>query len=157
MNGLAALSESLEADIARLERESSKHKRLYRGCQTAVIALTSTTTVVAGAGLVLPASSGRAIQFTVLCLTALSTAIAAWAEMRHARELWQHERGVYYALIDIRRELQFEAARGKLGKHQLDGFFGRITAVLGSSSAQWQAIQRKRDGEAEAPSARGGS
>jgi hypothetical protein len=156
MNGFAALNRSLNNDIGRMERESDRHKRLYRGCQTSIIALTSITTVVAGTGLILPVSSGRAIQFAVLCLTALSTAIAAWAEMRHTRELWQHERGVYYALIDIRREMEFDAAKGKLGQHELDGFYDRIAAVLSSSSQQWQGIQKK-DEKTESASHRRGS
>ena len=78
----------------------------------AVIALTAITTIVAGTGLIFP-ENGKTAQFIVLSLTAITAAVTAWAEMRKARELWQHEREVYYALIDIQREMEFVAVNSE--------------------------------------------
>lgn len=144
MSAFEWVTESLKQDIQRFEQESEKHKTLYRRSQTATILLTAITTIVAGAGLILPETSARGIQFTVLCLTATSAAVTGWAEMRRARELWQHEREVYYALIDIRREIEFLAASKELTPAELEAFFKRIAAVLGSSSQKWARIQEKK-------------
>ena len=144
MSGFEALRDSLKEDINRFDHESKKHKSLHRRCQTAVISLTAFTTIVAGAGLILPESSDKAIQFTVLCLTTITAAVTAWAEMRRTRELWQHEREVYYALIDIQREMEFVATSRKLTQADLEGLFKRIAAVLGSSSQKWARIQEKK-------------
>ena len=135
----------MKQEIARFDAESTKHKHLHRRCQTLLIALTAATTIVAGTSLVLPESSGKAVQFAVLCLTAVTTAVAAWAEIRRARELWQHEREVYYALIDIRRGIEFIAANRELTPKELEDLFQKIDAVLGSSSQKWARIQEKKN------------
>jgi hypothetical protein len=144
-SGIEALRKSLKEDISRFETESTRHKRLHRACQTGVIVLTAITTVVAGAGLILPEQTGKAVQFAVLCLTATTAGLSAWAEMRRARELWQHEREVYYALIDIQRGMEFLAHNGKLTAADLDSLYQRIAAVLGSSSQKWARIQEKKE------------
>lgn len=155
MAGVDSLRESLKQDIARFDAESKKHKHLHRRCQTALIALNSLTVIVAGASLVLPESSGKAVQFAVLCLTAVITAVTAWAEMRRARELWQHEREVYYALVDIQRGMEFVAANRDLTPKDLEDFFQKIDAVLGSSSQKWARIQEKKIAEPGATADRG--
>lgn len=130
--GIESLLTSLDADITRFSDESSRHKRMHRGYQHAVIILTAVTTVVAGSGLILPTESGKIVQFAVLCLTASTAAISAWAEMRRARELWQHERDIYYRLVDIKRELVFVSANRELKTQDLEEFFKKIADVLGS-------------------------
>jgi Protein of unknown function (DUF4231) len=151
MNAFETLLGSLDADICRFDRESKKHKALHRRCQTGVIALTALTTIVAGAGLILPESSGRAVQFAVLCLTAVTAAVTAWAEMRRARELWQHEREVYYALLDIQREMKFFAATGEPTEHDVKEYFEKITLVLTSSTRNWGRIVEQAATERRPP------
>ncbi|MDA1014519.1 MAG: hypothetical protein O3A00_08725 [Planctomycetota bacterium] len=80
-------------------------------------------------------------------MTAITAALTSWAEMRRARDLWQHEREVYYALIDIQREMEFVAATKELTEADLLGFFARIAAVLGSSSQKWARILAKKAAE----------
>ncbi|MHC1774028.1 MAG: DUF4231 domain-containing protein [Lentimicrobium sp.] len=143
-NGIASLRTSLDADITRFNDESSRHKQLHRRYQRAVIILTAVTTVVAGSGLILPTESGKVVQFAVLCLTASTAAISAWAEMRRARELWQHERDIYYRLVDIRRELIFVSANRELKPQDLEDFFKKIADVLGSSTQKWSGIVDKK-------------
>jgi hypothetical protein len=157
VSAFETLSQSLMKDIKRFDDESKKHKFLYRRCQTALIALTGITTVVAGAGLILPDSSGKAIQFAVLCLTASTAVITSWGEMRRARELWQHEREVYYTLIDIQREMEFVKANRELTQADLEGWFKRVAAVLGSSSQKWARIQENKTAEQTAAADRGRS
>jgi len=77
--------------------------------------------------------------------------------MRRARELWQHEREVYYGLIDIQRGIEFVAANRVLTPKDLENFFQRIDAVLGSSSQKWARIQEKKTAGPGNVSASGGS
>ena len=149
MGGVDALLESLRKDITRFDGESAKHKILYRRCETLVIVLTALSSVVAGAGLVLPERTGPYAQFTVLLLTTTTAAISSWERMRRARELWQHEREVYYALLDVQREIEFVASNRPLTSEELEQYFRRIAAVLGSSSQKWARIQQKKEGQLE--------
>ncbi len=139
----AHLLGELEDNIQRFDRESDKHKRLYRRCQNLVIGLTAVTSVVAGLGLLLPGGE-RYSQFAVLCLSAGVSAVTAWGEMRRLRELWQHEREVFYALVDLRRELEFARTYGELGVSDLQAYFARMNVLLGSSSQQWAQIHQQR-------------
>lgn len=143
--GLKTLSELLAHEVQRLDRESTRHKRLHRRCQTALIGLTACTTVVAGAGLVVPAAASGVAQFVVLCLTATGSAVAAWSAMRRTRELWEHERGIYYELLDVQRALSFQAACGPLSERDLQRFFTRIAAALRSSGPRWAQILAGQD------------
>ena len=59
MRGFEVLLESLNEYIDHLDEKSTEHKLLHRRFQSGVIALTALTTIVAGAGLILPVSSGR--------------------------------------------------------------------------------------------------
>jgi Protein of unknown function (DUF4231) len=149
MNGLEFLRKSLEDEIDRFSVESKKHKRIYRVSQTGIIGLTFATTIAAASGLAFDHVTAKHIQFIVLCLSALTSAISAWVETRHARELWQHERQVYYALIDVRRSLEFEAANGELSRDRLEDYFQKIASILGSSGQKWALIQELKQTQSE--------
>lgn len=138
--GYEEFKKCLNEEVERFKTESTRHKALHRRCQTVIIALTAFTTIVAGAGLVLPKSAAPAAQFSVVCLTAASTAVAAWAAMRHTRELWEHERGIYYELLDLKRELSFQEACGTLKECDVQQFFARTAAALQTSARGWAQI-----------------
>ena len=144
MTSLDKLHEELQKSISNFSSESNRHKELYRKWQTRLIVLTAGTTIVAGAGLVLPDGSDRTIQFTVLCLATATTAITTWLEMRRVRELWQHERQTYYALVDLQREINFYSSVRTLNDTEVADYFQRMNAVLGASSMQWGRIQDKQ-------------
>jgi hypothetical protein len=134
----------LDEDIKRLDGEANRHKDMHRGVRTAVIVLSAITTVVAGAGLVLP-DSRNFIQFFVLVLSAGATATGSWGEMRRAREIWQHERAIHRALTDIRQEIKFKCIiHGGLSVTQAEDYFKQVSSVLGPSVDRWSGIQRDK-------------
>lgn len=145
MSGIDALRATFAKELARFDKESQKHKGIYRRSQLLIIGLTTFSTVVAAAGLVLPSGYDKAVQFAVVCLTATTAAVASWTEMRRARELWQHEREVYYGLLDIERGFEFIASTGDVTQETLQATYQRVTAVLGSSSQKWARIQEKKE------------
>ena len=67
--GVEALRQILKDETGRFGKESYGHKVLHRKYQKTIIILTSVTTVVAGAGLVVPQYADSFIQFVVLGLT----------------------------------------------------------------------------------------
>jgi hypothetical protein len=113
-----------------------------------VTVTTALTTIVAGLGLVLEGHE-RQLQFAVLALSALGTAITSWAASRRARDLWQHEREVYYALSDIRRELEFRCSVKVLDLAEIEEIFTRSGSILGSSTAKWSRILEKKEKPAD--------
>lgn len=113
--------------------------------------LTALTTIVAGFGL-LRESYMREVQFAVLVLSAVATAITSWAASRRARELWQHEREVFYALTDTLRELDFRSSVKKLELTEVEELFARCNAILGSSTTKWSRILAQKSPAAPAMS-----
>lgn len=144
MNQIEILQKLLQNDIDRLDRESQRHKRIYRNFQTLIIALTATASIVAGSGLILPERAGKSVQFSIVCLTALSAGVTSWLEMRRARELWQHEREIYYALVDIQREVSFFGTYKNLSEADIEDYFRRASVILGSSAQKWSRIQARK-------------
>jgi len=134
----------LAKDILWFNDEADEHRSIYRHCASAVIALTAATTITASLGLALDKYYGRAIQFAVVALTATTTAVSAWAEMRRARELWRHEREVGYALKDILRDLDYKSAAAEIADDYLDDCFNRASIIIGSSSSRWSGIHERR-------------
>lgn len=145
MEAAAHLKDMLDGEIQRFDRESARHKHLYRRSQTAVLVLTGLASVASGIGLLVP-DRAPAFQFVVLVVASAATGITAWAEMRRARELWQHEREVHYALVDLRREMAFRESLRPLSKEDCEALFGRVQQVLGSSTHTWASIQQRKQG-----------
>jgi len=135
-----ALRQALNRDVRRFDTEATKHKLIYRSCALVVIVLSTMTTITASLGLLLDQRYGRTIQFTVVALTAITTAVSGWMEMRRARELWRHEREVGYALRDILRDLDYRSATGEFNDHYLDQCFERAREIIGTSSVNWKMI-----------------
>ena len=133
----------LDAEIARFDKESNKHKSIHRRSQGTLIACSAISSVIAGSGLLFP-DSGRQIQFLVLVTTTLTTSVAVWVEMRRARDLWQHEREVYYALTDIKREVEFVDSIRPLNESEVESYFQRMNRTLGSSGQKWARIQAQK-------------
>jgi len=143
----------LDGEIERLDREAVAHKEIHRSVRTAVIVLSALTTIAAGAGLLLP-NAHNAVQFLVLVLSAGTTATGSWGEMRRARELWQHERALYYALVDIKREIQFNRIiSGEPDEEQIKTYFVRVSGVLTPSIDRWVKMQNERKESPAAPGA----
>lgn len=143
MEAVSKLRELLSKDIERFDSESRKHKQIHRKVQGYLIILTAAITVAAGLGLVLPGRE-KEIQFLVIFLSAVSTATATWSEIRRARDLWQHEREVYYALIDIRRDLDFLSSIKTPSLDEIERLYQRAASVLGSSTEKWSRILEKK-------------
>jgi len=129
----------LDDAIGRLQDDSKRHKNAYRRVQTAVIILTASTTAAAGLGLVLP-QRRDAIQFAVIVLAAATTAVTAWGEMMRSRELWRHERQLFWSLSDIRREVDFYRHMKELTDDEVKKYFGQVASLLGSSVDSWSGI-----------------
>jgi len=141
-----SLETILAETITQFQDASARHKRMYRRGQSAIIVMTALTTIAAGAGIVAPSEAWKPrLQFVVLLLSATTAAVTAWIELRKPRDLWQHERGVYHALLDLQRELRFESSLTPLSEETHRRYFARLHEVLQSSGSKWQGIHAKRE------------
>jgi hypothetical protein len=125
----------LEKLTEHFNKESGKHKRLYRRLRYIVFGLTACSSALAGLALAFPAiQTGTTV---VIILTTAAIGIATSVEgLRKPNDLWIHERTTYYSLLDLERELRYytsETTSPKLA----DEFFVRLQHILGSSRDKW--------------------
>ncbi|BCM89368.1 hypothetical protein IAD21_01214 [Abditibacteriota bacterium] len=139
-----SLLDMIGKEKIRFHSEARKHKRLHRFCQTGIICLTAATTITSGLGLILPEVDKNIFQFVVLCLTAATTGLLSWQEMRHARDLWQHETAIYHSLLDIEREIMYLSSTGTIEPPAMKEYFKNINALLASSSTKWEGIVKTK-------------
>lgn len=144
----AHLLDLVAGERAHCDRQAERHRDAYRWGQTALIVLSAAASLTAGLGLLMGPTQSPFLQFAVLCLTTVGTALGAWLEMRRTRELWQHERALHHGLQDLEREMHFRGAQGEPSEAQVDAWFERLQQLLGAGSERWAKIVERAPGKA---------
>lgn len=111
--------------------ESKKHKKLFRRLRYVVFGLTACSSALAGVALAFPTiQTGITVA---IILTTAAIGIATSVEgLRKPQELWIHERTTYYALLDLQRELRYQA-----NPALTDAYFVLLQSILGGSREKW--------------------
>lgn len=135
MNRDECLQTQLAEHIARFDKESTKHKVMYRCLRYVVFGLTACSTVLAGLALALPQWQ-PSINIVIVFTTSAVGVVASIEGLRKPSELWIHERTIFAALKDLERELQYRLAE-QCGPEIVDDIFARMQSVLGSARERW--------------------
>ncbi|MFB3897302.1 MAG: DUF4231 domain-containing protein [bacterium] len=146
MSKIDQLRSELQHQIERLDKESKKHKRLYRQLRYSVFILAAASTVLASTALTFPDFQAL-LNLIIVFITAIVGVITSIEGLRKPAELWIHERNIYYALKDLLREVEyysFEEPSCKI----TDKYFSRMQTILGSSIEEWkQQVQTDKTPE----------
>lgn len=129
------LKVELKNQISKFGIESNKHKNMYRWLRYSAFGLTGLATVLASFALQFNEIQVW-LNITIVIVTAITGILASFEGLRKPSELWINERNVLYALIDLQREVDYEAAEtGTLQKP--DQYFTRLQQILGESKEKW--------------------
>jgi hypothetical protein len=143
------LMNEIDGQIGRFDKESTKHKRMYRAFRYTIFLLSGTATVLAGVSLAHPQ-----MQHLYGVLIVITTALAAFVTsvdgVRKPNELWIHERTTLYQLKDLKRELEFQSAIDK-DAIQVADFFQRLQDILGASGKKWSGQIVSRASKTDKP------
>jgi hypothetical protein len=127
--------EELESRIKHFEKESSKHKVMYRKIKYAIFVLTGLSTVLAG--IAVGSENARYfINIAILIVTATVSVVSSVEGLRKPNELWIMERSIYHSLKDLRREFEWEFARSK-GSINTEDMFYKMQNILTSAGENW--------------------
>lgn len=126
--------------INRLELESVKHKRMHRRFRYTVILLTALTSVLAGIALSFEAVQTE-MQISILIIGALSGVVNSVEGIRRPFDLWMMERNVYYSLVDLKEEFDYELSSGDAVN--LDAYHRQMQEILNLSRESWSQILQK--------------
>ncbi|MGB4913531.1 MAG: DUF4231 domain-containing protein [Candidatus Dechloromonas phosphoritropha] len=147
------LLDQLEQKISDFEKDSTQHKTLYRRLRYAVFMLTSISAVLAGLAIKLPEFSS-AISVAIVLVSAAVGVITSIEGLRKPAELWIHERTTFYALMDLKREMEFKLDENS--PHEvIEKYFFRLQELLGASGEKWNrhiaSVQHSHNAEPGAP------
>jgi Protein of unknown function (DUF4231) len=129
------LRSELSKQIEWFDLESKKHKRLHRAFRYSVFALTGLSTALAGAALRF-GQFQPGLNLVIVIATASVGVITSIEGLRKPAELWITERNVFYSLMDLKRELEYDSAEGVEGL-ELDKYFIGLQSILASSTEKW--------------------
>jgi hypothetical protein len=121
-----------------------------------VFTLSACSTVAAGIALAFP--SGKLVcELTIIGLTSMIGLVTSIEGIRKPAELWIHERATYYALQDLKRELEFRELEED-PRALASEIFGRMQQVLEASGDKWNRhiVGRLETGQAPTLPAKGG-
>jgi len=125
----------LKYQIKRFGIESTKHKKMYRCLRYSTYGLTGLATVLASSALQFKEIQVY-LNIAIVIVTSIAGILASVEGLRKPSELWINERNVLYALIDLQREVEYEAAEnGNL--ENPDEYFTRLQQILGVSKEKW--------------------
>ena len=116
----AHLLDLVAGERAHCDRQAERHRDAYRWGQTALIVLSAAASLTAGLGLLVGPTQSPLLQFAVLCLTTVGTALGALTGVLLAQNLPQVlgwieaalnatlSPGDVYMISYLRAELQVE-------------------------------------------------
>ncbi len=135
MDKRAYLLDQLGQKISGFKEDSRRHKLLYRNLRYCVFVLTSISALLAGLALKFPDISPF---FTVgiVVVSATVGVLTSIEGLRKPAELWIHERTTYYALMDLRREVEFKLDADSPAE-TVEEYFFRMQRILGASGEKW--------------------
>ena len=140
------LLDQLSKKIQLFKDDSDKHKNLYRKLRYSVFLLTSLSALLAGLSLKFPDLSPTISVIILLVLAAVGV-LTSIEGLRKPSELWIHERTTYYALMDLRREVEF-LVDDNASKVVVEQYFLRMQEILGASNEKWNrnivGVQRNK-------------
>lgn len=142
------LRTELDASIAFFKREADKHKRLHERCRYSIFALTALSAILAAAALVVPDKAQKILNVTVVATSALIGAAASVEGMRKPADKWHTERRAEYALLDIKRELEF-GIRAASDELKVNDLYVRMAAILKSSGESWSKHLQSAQGQGQ--------
>lgn len=132
--------EYLKAELATFtdlfDRDSKRHKNMYRRLRYLMFGLTAISAILAGAALAAPESHVW-FDIALVVVAALLGLVTSLEGVHKPGELWIHERTTLHALRDLNRELVFRCSDDDAGD-AVDECFSRLQAILGASGEKWQ-------------------
>ena len=129
------LMEEVKSLIGHFEKDSTRHKKLYRKLRYAALILTGSATIMSGAALTL--SGWEAVlNLAVVVVTATAAVIASVEGIRKPAELWIQERSTLHALKDLKRRIEFENAPSD-EMEKSEEHFSDLETILRSAAEKW--------------------
>lgn len=135
MAAIDFLKSELDAQIERFEKESTKHKKMYRWIKNTTFILAGVSTVLAGIA-VGSETSQYYLTIGILVTTAAISILNSMEGLRKPGELWIMERNLSNALKDLKRELEFDLEENK-DVASVSEYFGKMQALLNSAGEKW--------------------
>ncbi|HEV7282326.1 MAG TPA: DUF4231 domain-containing protein [Pirellulaceae bacterium] len=130
------LVKTLDDSIKWFRKEANKHKKVFNWCRYSIFVLTVVSTVLASVAVALEGPSQKVLNVFLVFTTAAIGAVASVEGMRKPADKWHTERRTEYLLLDVKRELEYQALPAG-DSEGLDQCFERMQDILRASGESW--------------------
>ena len=149
MSKHAEFCKQLQAKIEHFNTDSTKHKHMHRRFRYAIFFLAGLTSVLSGVALSF-SSLQTDINVLIIVVGAAAGIITSIEGVRRPQDLWLMERNVYYALLDLKEDFEFELAGSALV--DVDSYHNKMQQILNSSKEKWyRKIAQEKSEAAKLP------
>ena len=124
----------INAKIAHFNTESKEHKYLHRRFRYSIFMLAGLTSVLSGLALSFTNIQVE-INVVIIVVGALTGIVTSIEGVRRPQDLWLMERNVYYALLDLKEDYEFEMAGQQ--PVNVDSYHNKMQQILNSSKEKW--------------------
>lgn len=142
------LLKNLDEKINELGKEANRHKDLYRRLRYGLFSLSGFSAVLAGVAAQSPDHSNQ-INLLILVLSSLAGLITSVEGVRKPAELWILERTTYNALLDLKREVEYQFCQAK--GVDIDLYFKQMQGILSGAGNQWNQHAKPTQQPAQMP------
>lgn len=142
------LIEQLDEKISYFKNASEVHKSMYRNLRYSMFILTGLSAALAGTAIKYP-EFNSAISLAIVFMSAAIGIVTSIEGLRKPAELWIHERTTYYALTDLKREIEFNTDESGLPE-VIERYFFTMQEILEASGEKWNRFHNSRSPQPDA-------
>lgn len=125
---------NINKKIEKFNKESTKHKNHHRYYRYGVFLLAAITSILSGAALGFT-NIQTELNFLIVVIGAIAGVVTSIEGLKRPHDLWIMERNVYYSLLDLKEEYEFETNENQ--ESIVDEYFYRMQQILNSSKEKW--------------------
>ena len=129
------LVKQLDEKIAELDKEAKAHKRMHRGLRYGLFLLSGVSAVLAGLAAQSTEIHSGNLNIFILIASSLAGVVTSIEGVRKPAELWILERRTCYALMDLKREVDYRICEP--GWMDVDAYFNRMQDILSGAGSKW--------------------
>lgn len=134
MSKHAEFCKQIKNKIEHFDKESTDHKHMHRRFRYAIFCLAGLISVLSGLAISFDSMQAN-INVLIIVVGAVIGIITSIEGVRRPQDLWLMERNVYYALLDLKEDYEFEVA-GEANV-DVDSYHKKMQQILNSSKEKW--------------------
>ncbi|CAG1022471.1 hypothetical protein DOJK_01696 [Patescibacteria group bacterium] len=131
------LLSELNKNIEKFEKDSERHKSMYRCYRYWVFGCAALSSILAGGVAKFFPHDTDIINSMIVIISAISGIVTSIEGLRKPQDTWIRERYAYHKLKDLRREVLFETDENEDNIKKIHPYFLKMQTILETAEESW--------------------